>query len=112
MKSDRLRNFITRTATLAIFACIGTSWAQTTKDHPDQSTSSVGEVDFERHLDQLTSQLDNMRQQLQDSQREMDELRSELRSLREQLAEKSGSHLITRVGNVVVLYRPKPAVSN
>jgi regulator of replication initiation timing len=91
MKSDRLRNFITRTATLAIFACIGTSWAQTTKDHPDQSTSSVGEVDFERHLDQLTSQLDNMRQQLQDSQREMDELRSELRSLREQLAEKSGS---------------------
>ena len=24
------------------------------------------------------------------------------------LAEKSGSHLVTRVGNVVVLYRPKP----
>jgi RNA-binding protein YhbY len=24
-----------------------------------------------------------------------------------QFAEKSGSHLVTRVGNVVVLYRPK-----
>jgi RNA-binding protein YhbY len=26
-----------------------------------------------------------------------------------ELAEKTGSHLVTRVGNVVVLYRPKPA---
>ena len=28
------------------------------------------------------------------------------------LAEKSGSHLITRVGHVAVLYRPKPASGN
>ena len=28
------------------------------------------------------------------------------------LAEKSGSHLITRVGHVAVLYRPKPASEN
>jgi RNA-binding protein len=30
------------------------------------------------------------------------------KELSPQLAEKSGSHLIMRVGNVVVLYRPKP----
>lgn len=30
------------------------------------------------------------------------------KELSPQLAEKSGSHLITRVGNVVVLYRLKP----
>ena len=69
MKSDRLRSFITKTTALAIFACIGTSWAQTATEHPDQSTPSAGEADFARHLDQLTGQLDNMRQQLQDSQK-------------------------------------------
>ena len=31
------------------------------------------------------------------------------KELAPQLAEKSGSHLITRVGNVVVLHRPKQA---
>ncbi len=30
------------------------------------------------------------------------------KELTPQLAEKTGSHLVTRVGNVVVLYRPKP----
>jgi len=35
--------------------------------------------------------------------------KDEKKQLAPQLAEKSGSHLITRVGNVVVLYRPKPA---
>jgi RNA-binding protein len=35
--------------------------------------------------------------------------KEEKRELSPQLAEKSGSHLVTRVGNVVVLYRPKPA---
>jgi len=34
------------------------------------------------------------------------------KELAPQLAEKSGSHLIMRVGNVVVLYRPKPAGEN
>jgi regulator of replication initiation timing len=91
MKSDRLQRFITGITALTISACIGTSWAQTAKAHPDQTTPSVGGVDFERHLDQLTSQLDSMRQQLQDSQREMDELRTELRNLREQLAENNQS---------------------
>jgi regulator of replication initiation timing len=91
MKSDQLRSFITKTTAFAIFACIGTSWAQTATEHPDQSGPSAGEADFARHLDQLTNQLDNMRRQLQDSQKEMDELRNELRGLRDQLAEKSES---------------------
>ena len=39
-----------------------------------------------------------------------DEFKEEKKELAPQLAEKSGSHLVTRVGNVVVLYRPKPDV--
>jgi len=34
--------------------------------------------------------------------------KDEKKALAPQLAEQSGSHLIMRVGNVVVLYRPKP----
>ncbi len=37
------------------------------------------------------------------------EFKEQKKELTPQLAEKSGSHLVTRVGNVVVLYRPKPA---
>ena len=37
-----------------------------------------------------------------------DDLKEQKKELTPQLAEKSGSHLVTRVGNVVVLYRPKP----
>jgi RNA-binding protein len=36
-----------------------------------------------------------------------DEFKDQKRELAPQLAEKTGSHLVTRVGNVVVLYRPK-----
>ena len=36
-----------------------------------------------------------------------DEFKEQKRELTPQVAEKSHSHLITRVGNVVVLYRPK-----
>ena len=36
------------------------------------------------------------------------EFKEQKKELAPQLAEKSGSHLVTRVGNVVVLYRPKP----
>jgi RNA-binding protein len=35
-------------------------------------------------------------------------LKEQKRELSPQLAERSGSHLVTRVGNMVVLYRPKP----
>jgi RNA-binding protein len=38
-----------------------------------------------------------------------DEFKEQKKELAPQLAEKSGSRLITRVGNVVVLYRPRPA---
>ncbi len=37
-----------------------------------------------------------------------DEFKEQKKELAPQLAEKSGSALVTRVGNVVVLYRPKP----
>ena len=38
-----------------------------------------------------------------------DEFKEQKKELAPELAEKSSSHLVTRVGNVVVLYRPKPA---
>jgi len=37
-----------------------------------------------------------------------DDFKEEKKTLAPELAEKSHSHLIARVGNVVVLYRPKP----
>jgi RNA-binding protein len=37
-----------------------------------------------------------------------DVFKEQKRELAPQLAEKSRSHLVTRVGNVAVLYRPKP----
>jgi len=36
-----------------------------------------------------------------------DEFKEQKKEMAPQLAEKTGSHLVTRVGNVVVLYRPK-----
>jgi RNA-binding protein len=38
----------------------------------------------------------------------LDEFKEQKKELAPQLAEKSGSHLVTRMGNVVVVYRPKP----
>ena len=40
-----------------------------------------------------------------------DEFKDQKKELSPQLAEKSSSHLVTRVGSVVVLCRPKPAVT-
>jgi RNA-binding protein len=37
-----------------------------------------------------------------------DDFKEQKKELTPQLAEKTSSHLVTRVGNVVVLYRPKP----
>jgi RNA-binding protein len=37
-----------------------------------------------------------------------DEFKEQKKELAPQLAEKTGSHLVTRVGNVAVLFRPKP----
>ncbi len=41
-----------------------------------------------------------------------DEFKEQKKELTPQLAEKTGSHLVTRVGNVVVLFRPKPEHEN
>ena len=41
-----------------------------------------------------------------------DAFKEQKKQLAPQLAEKSRSHLVTRVGNVVVLYRPKPIEEN
>jgi RNA-binding protein len=38
----------------------------------------------------------------------LDDFKEQKKELAPQLAEKSSSHLVTRVGNVVMLYRPKP----
>lgn len=40
-----------------------------------------------------------------------EDFKDQKKELSPQLAEKSGSHLLTRVGNVVVLYRPKPGAA-
>ena len=40
-----------------------------------------------------------------------DDFKEQKKELAPQLAEKTSSHLVTRVGNVVVLYRPKPPVA-
>jgi RNA-binding protein len=40
-----------------------------------------------------------------------DDFKDQKKELSPQLAEKTGSYLVTRVGNVVVLYRPKPAAA-
>ena len=37
-----------------------------------------------------------------------DDFKDQKKELSPQLAQKSGSHLVTRVGNVVVIYRQKP----
>jgi RNA-binding protein len=39
------------------------------------------------------------------------EFKAEKKELAPQLAEKTASHLVMRVGNVMVLHRPKPAAS-
>ena len=40
-----------------------------------------------------------------------DEFKEEKRELAPQMAERTGSYLITLIGNVAVLYRPKPDVA-
>ena len=70
---------------LALILCSAPATAQ----QAEAPRPPAENADFNHHLDELTSKLDSMRQQLVESQNEMDELRNELRSLREQLAEKN-----------------------
>ena len=60
---------------------------------------------FFAELDAMLSHLELLKVKFADH-------KEEKKVLAPQLAEKSGSHLITRVGNVVVLYRPKPVVDS
>ncbi len=79
--------------TLAFIACAAVLGAQDDRK-PIASPEQVTE--FDKHLEELTSRLDSMRQQLIDSQNEMDELRRELRSMREQLSDKNQSEMAAR----------------
>ncbi len=77
--------------TLPILLCSHVLTAQQTWAAPaNPPGSSAAESDLDRHLDELTSKLDSMRQQLMQSQNEMDELRNELAAASaNNLAEKS-----------------------
>jgi len=57
---------------------------------------------------QFLAALDEMLKHRELVKVKFDEFKEEKKTLAPQLAEKTGSHLVTRVGNVVVLYRPKP----
>src|SRR5579863_8470135 len=74
--------------TLVLIVCASVSGAQQVSENSRPVQPPVRETDLDRHLDELTSKLDSMRQQLIESQSEMDELRNELRTLREQLSAK------------------------
>ena len=83
-------------AALVMLLCLPSAMAQQANDSNHSPVAPAAESEFSRHLDELTSKLDSMRQQLIESQSEMDELRNELHSLREQLAEKNQSEAAGR----------------
>ncbi len=78
----------TAVVTLAFLVCAAALGAQQVSESSRPVPPPVRESDLDRHLDELTSKLDSMRQQLIESQSEMDELRNELHTLREQLSAK------------------------
>jgi hypothetical protein len=91
MIRNQTRSFRTAIAALAIFACASVSGAQRTSESPQASTPASGPSSLEEHLDELTSKVDSMRQQLKESQSAMEDMRNELNALRAQLAEKTQS---------------------
>ena len=80
---------------LALLFCSWGAMAQQAAGSP-QPVEDAGEAVLNRHLDELTTKLDSMRQQLIESQNEMNELREELRGLRRQLAEKDQAETATK----------------
>ena len=56
---------------------------------------------------QFLAALDSALEQHELIKVKFDSFKEEKKELSPQLAEKSGSHLVSRVGNVVVLYRPR-----
>lgn len=89
MNRIRARSIRSLTVTLALLPCSCGVIAQQGTAVREPSALPAEDSDLNHHLDELTSKLDSMRQQLIESQAEMDELRNELRSLRQQLAEKN-----------------------
>ena len=57
---------------------------------------------------QFLAALDSALEQHELIKVKFDSFKEEKKELSPQLAEQSGSHLVSRVGNVVVLYRPRP----
>jgi RNA-binding protein len=57
---------------------------------------------------QFLAALDSALEQHELIKVKFDSFKEEKKELSPQLAEKSGSHLVSRVGNVVVFYRPRP----
>jgi hypothetical protein len=55
----------------------------------DSPSSDARTAELEQHIDMLSSKIDSMQQQLQESHDEMEAMRAELGSLRSQLAEKN-----------------------
>jgi RNA-binding protein len=55
------------------------------------------------------SALDHLLQHHELVKVKFDDLKEQKKELAPKLAEQTSSHLVTRVGNVAVLYRPKPA---
>src|ERR1035438_5532158 len=67
------------------------SSAQETADPSQAPPSAPKAADLEKHMDQLASKIDKMREQLQESQNEMVQLRAELNTMRAQLTGKTES---------------------
>ena len=70
-----------------------------------KATLKVGKEGLSPHF---LAALDEMLKHQELIKVKFDEFKEQKKELAPQLAEKSRSRLVTRVGNVVVLYRPKP----
>jgi regulator of replication initiation timing len=79
-------NFRIAIAALLFAICAVGLSAQESSDH---GAADARTANLEQHIDALSSKIDTMRQQLQESQNEMEAMRAELGSLRSQLAEKN-----------------------
>ncbi len=96
MNRNPARSLNTAAAMLALLVCQSVLRAQQAADGPKSPVATVTAADLDRHLDQLTSELEKMEQKLEESQNEVTQLRTELGSMRAQLAEKNQSELATK----------------
>jgi outer membrane murein-binding lipoprotein Lpp len=76
---------------VAMAALALTGAAQQQTQDPAAPAPAAGTAELERHIDQLSSKVDSMRQQLMESQSEMEAMRAEIDSLRSQLAAQNQS---------------------